>query len=334
MKTHDASVKLKHLNFNLDISHKKQDLSNAEILERRWRNTERALRQALPFIRNVYRKIGDEALSVLKEIELDYSKINSKVPERVKRIVNDKKDEWKKQGIAKGYLLYMMMTHKWTYEGVLKLLLCGIYAERYRELDEISNDVFTVAAVDVYAQAIADREVKRAKPLTMAVILGLAVMPVLQNTYIEYLDATMISQVEEMESFILVSLMQNIEITENEIIIRTLKQAKRILNIHDDKYSGGLDDATRTVANGAYTYDTPKDAQVRFIAEMDEKTTRMCRSLDNQIFNVHKENVFMRYSATADDVIEVRCMGLVQGKNLPPISDHFHWCRSTITYQV
>lgn len=334
MKTHDASVKLKHLNFNLDISHRKQDLSNSEILERRWKNTERALRQALPYVKNIYRRLGDEALSILKEIDFKYAQINSKVPERVKRIVNDRKDEWKKRGLDKGYLRYMMMTHRWTYESILKLLLCGLYAEKYRELDEISNDVFTVAAVDSYAQSVADREAKRAKPLTMAAILAFAIMPVFQNTYVEYMDATMISQVEEMESFILVNLMQNIEITENQIIITTLKQAKRILNIHDGKYSGGLDDATRTVANGAYTYDSPKDAQVRFIAEMDEKTTRMCRSLDNQIFNVHKENVFMRYSATADDVIEVRCMGLVQGKNLPPISDHFHWCRSTITYQV
>ena len=335
-KAYSDDVRLQKLRFDLDVSYEKEDLSNKEILERRWRNTERALRQALPHVRNVYRQLGDEALSIIREIELDYSKINSKVPERVKRIVNDKKDEWKKRGLDKGYLRYLMMTHKWTYEGVLKLLLCGLYAEKYKELETISQDVFTIAAVDVYAQSIADRKAKKVIPLTMAAILAMAVMPVIQNTYVEYLDATMISQVDEMESFILVSSMQSIEITDNEMLIRVLKQSKRILNVNNGKYSGGLDDVTRVVANTAYTTNTEddKDLQVRFIAEIDEKTTRMCRSLDNQIFYVHKENTFMRYSAAADDVIEVTCRGLVKGKNLPPISDHFHWCRSTLTYQV
>ena len=336
MKTYDDSVRLRRLSFDLDVSYKKERLNNEEIVKRRWRNTEKALRQALPLIRRVYRQLADEVLSLLKEIDFSYDRINSKVPERVKRIVNDRMDAWKKRGLAKGYLLYMMATHKWTYESVLKLLLTGLYAEKYRELDKISNDVFVIAAVDVYAQSVADRGDPDPIPLSMAAIMALALMPVLQNTYVEYLDATMISQVEEMESFVLVNYMQSIEITDKEIIIRALKQAKRILNIDNDKYSGGLDDAARATGNAAYTENTEEepDLQVRFIAEMDEKTTPMCRSLDGQIFNVHKQNTFTRYSAMAGNEIEVTCRGLVAGLNMPPISDHFHWCRSTLTYQI
>lgn len=76
-----------------------------------------------------------------------------------------------------------------------------------------------------------------------------------------------------------------------------------------------------------------KDAgidKVRFVASIDEKTTEMCESLNNQVFSMTKENRFTRYSADAGGEIIYRVKGLKAGVNLPPINDHFHWCRSTI----
>ena len=58
----------------------------------------------------------------------------------------------------------------------------------------------------------------------------------------------------------------------------------------------------------------------------------MCKSLDGQEFFVDEENTFKRYSATEKNLASYKCRGLVQGLNLPPINDHFHWCRSIIMY--
>ena len=190
--------------------------------------------------------------------------------------------------------------------------------------------MFAISAVDAYSQSIADRKVEYPPFLGMAVILSFAVMPVLQNTYVEYIDSLLVKQVGEMDAFVATSLMVGMD--ENALFIRLVKQANAIIKVNKGKYSGGLDDATRAVANKAYTYKA--DQQVRFVAEMDEKTTRMCRSLNGQLFYTNKTNTFKRYSASHDSEIEVTCEGLVLGLNMPPIMDHFHWCRSTLTYQI
>lgn len=332
MKNYDQSVKTTFLKIP-QKNYSDRKLSDKEIIDRRWKVTEEALKQAYPKIRNIYRKIGDDALRIVKEIDFEYSKLNKNVPNKIKRYVNDQIEFWADSGLVQGYFEYLINTHTWTYKSVLYLLIYGAFLMGMERVKKVSEDVFVVTAVDSYAQANADRGRETFELLTMAVILGFAMMPVVQNTYVEYLDGLLLSQVDEMENFILVAQMQNIEISDDAIKIKMLKMAHRVLNVHDDKYSGGLDDATRVVSNDAYTYDA-EDQKVRFIAEMDEKTTPMCKSLNGQVFNVTKENTFKRYSAQAGGVVEVSCKGLVKGVNMPPITDHFHWCRSTLTYQV
>ena len=66
---------------------------------------------------------------------------------------------------------------------------------------------------------------------------------------------------------------------------------------------------------------TGEDAQARFIAVMDDRTTKMCKSLNGQIFNVRGENVFKRWSETDQSMRIYKCRGLVLGLNLPPIAN-------------
>ena len=333
MKTYDSSVKLNVLKMDLGGSYSKQNLSDERIIDRRWKKTEMALTKAYPLIWKCYRQLFDEIRGMLKEIDYDYSKLNKTVPDRIRRMVEDKEKTWLKN--ASGYFLYLLKTHGWSYREVMNLLLFGLYFEKFSQIKAISNDVFTVAAVDAYEQSVSDRGVVSPKLLTLTAILSMAIMPVIGNSYSDYLDVVMMSQVEEMNAFVNVHFMQNIEISDQEIRI-IAKQANRILLVNEDKYSGGLDDASRVVNNTAYTYGTEEkeDLKVRFVAVIDERTTKMCRSLQDQIFYVNKPNTFERYSDAAGGVIEVTCNGLVAGLNLPPINDHFHWCRSTITYQV
>lgn len=330
MKTHD--VKLEILDEKLDQRYTFEELTDEQIVERRWKKTERALKKTYPYVIRAYRMVGDDVLDTLKTIGFTYDRLNQKVNSKVKRYVQDQIESWHDLGLVTGYLQYLISTHTWTYKSVLKLLICGIYAKRLKKVKTVSNDVFKVSAVDAYNQSIADRREDKFPLLTLAVILSFCTMPVTQNTYLEYLDGVLMSQVDQMEVFVLMSL-QSVEIDENALKITLIKQAHRILKVNDDKFSGALDDATRNVSNQAYTWG-PKNQKVRFVAVIDEKTTRMCKSLNGQIFNTIDENTFTRYSDLNKADITVTCKGLVQGLNMPPISDHFHWCRSTLTYQI
>lgn len=329
-----SDVKLQILEEDLEKDYKKQILSDEEIIERRWKKTERALKKAYPHIVKAYRQIGDDLMDMLKDIDFTYDKLNKTVSPKVRRYVEDCIEVWGDYKLMTGFLGYLASTHTWTYKSVLKLLICGIYANRFRKIKTVSYDVFKISSVDAYSQSISDREEKNFPLLTLGMILSFAVMPVMGTTYIEYLESVEMSQVEQMESFLLVSL-QSVEINENALKVVLMKQVNRILKVNKDKFSGGLDDATRNVSNQTYTYEPKnRNQKVRFVAEIDDRTTMMCRSLNNQIFNTIDENVFKRYSANNERVIEVHCKGLVQGLNMPPIQDHFHWCRSTLTYQV
>lgn len=113
------------------------------------------------------------------------------------------------------------------------------------------------------------------------------------------------------------------------------RQINQKININGDKTSGDVDLAligmnNKAKAEGIYSFD--KDAKVKFVAVEDKATTKMCRSLDEQVFSVHDWNEFYRYSATNDRTTKYRCYGLIVGLNCPPIDDHFHWCRSTLQY--
>ena len=61
----------------------------------------------------------------------------------------------------------------------------------------------------------------------------------------------------------------------------------------------------------------------------------MCNSLNEQEFYINKENIFYRYYGETQKELriqKIKCKGLVLGVNLPPITHHFHYCRSYIIY--
>lgn len=123
---------------------------------------------------------------------------------------------------------------------------------------------------------------------------------------------------------------------DNDLMQKQIEnQINRKIKIKDNKISGNADLTTIGMDNQSIIWgieEIDHDAKAKFIAVMDDRTTKMCTSLDGQIFNVHGWNEFIRYSETNGKEMKYRCYGLIQGLNLPPIDDHFHWCRSTIKY--
>lgn len=160
-------------------------------------------------------------------------------------------------------------------------------------------------------------------------------------TYEQNIQATIMYNAQQMYKQVVLNTQQNKELKiDSDEFQRIIKQQNnQKLNINGDKISGSMDLTMIGLNNMAKVEGIKEiaedDSKVKFIAVEDNKTTLMCDSLNNQEFYINKENEFDRYYGETSNELRVqriKCKGLVVGLNLPPISHHFHWCRSTIQY--
>lgn len=132
---------------------------------------------------------------------------------------------------------------------------------------------------------------------------------------------------------------KELKIDSNEYQNISNSQIRQKVNINNNKISGATDIELIGLNNLAKIEGTKlndNNPMVRFVAVIDGNETDMCNSLDGQLFYINKENVFDRYYGNTQKdlrIQRIKCNGLVVGLNLPPISHHFHFCRSTIIYQ-
>lgn len=158
--------------------------------------------------------------------------------------------------------------------------------------------------------------------------------------FYQNIQATIQYNAQQLYKQALINIQQQKELDiENSKFRRLINQQQNSkLCINENKISGMIDNQLIGLNNVAKIEGIRKqdnNAKVRFIAIVDGKETDMCHSLDGQIFYINRENIFDRYygeTQTDLKIERIRCKGLIQGLNLPPISHHFHWCRSTITY--
>lgn len=342
----ELNFDLDELNFDLDelkfdLDETVFGLDRDQLLNRRWKQCEKAMRKAMPLITAEYRDIGDDVIQIADELKLDPSKLDKKVPNNIRRKVEKRMSDWKREGIFRGYLEFLGKSLTHTFRDVLFILIFGCYLMHMKKIERIANDVFKVSAVSAYGQALQELpEEKKTgytiKKITNKTVEKMVTVPILDLNFHDYLQGESLTQADEMKNFVLTITMQAQDLDEEVMRTRIVKQRNRILLVREDKFSGTLNDTARVVANNAYIanfMNIPK-LQVRFIAEMDEKTTKMCRSLDLQLFYINDWNHFERYSETHKKHIRIDLFGLMRGVNLPPITDHFHWCRSTITYDI
>lgn len=245
--------------------------------------------------------------------------------------------EWEKEKIVNGYFEYLLDDlKKYSYSNILKLCVYATYAKAETKVYDESKQIFVVVANDCYKQA--KKEIPHC-PITIPDILSWSYISKWLNvlqlncSYEEYLQSLTMTHSEEMFNKCVQAINSDVELQEEDIAKLIDKQRNRILNINEDKFSGAMETMSRTVGNKAYIDPFPNQ-KVKFVAELDSRTTQMCLSLNGQIFNTVDENKFKRYSDAQKTEIEYNVKGLVEGINLPPIVDHFHWCRSTITYQI
>lgn len=325
-------------------------MTNQEILRQRWKKTDSELIAYYPKLKSRFKSLSDEILELYESLSLTRENLDKEVPSRVKRQFLKQVNKWKSAGLLTGYLEYLVSNiTKYTYSTLFKILLFGSQVEIYSEIYEDTKVVLVNVANDCYKQGKKERPIH--SPITIPDILDIAYIykwlkvTSLNVTYEEYLQSLIMTATDELTKLLLDFANREATPTEEDIQRLLDKQRGRILNITEKvdedgeiipdtfTFSGVLETETKVVGNKAYIDPFP-NTECRFIAEMDERTTKMCVSLNDQIFNTKDTNEFERYSDSAKGIVKYKVDGLIEGINLPPITDHFHWCRSTITYQV
>ena len=303
-------------------------------------------------LKQLYLKTSKQTQNKLQEIidtfKFNFDTLYNIVDTKTKNRVNTYIEEWKDKGLLTGYFgtlaknIYNRTRVK--NSEILELLIYGAYIEEQNKIQEQELNIMYDDANYYYEQG--QQEVyntlpKKAKKspsiLKWALFLALLDQPNVKGyVYETYLDANIKYNVDQIYRQMTIDLQQQKQpdIT-NDIYQNLIKrQNNSKLNINGDKISGDIDTQLIGVNNLAKV---DNNARVKFIAVIDGKETDMCHSLDGQLFYINKENTFNRYyGETQKDlrIEKIKCFGLVIGLNLPPISHHFHWCRSTIIYQV
>ena len=309
-------------------------------------------------LKRLYLKTSKQTQNRLQEIienfKFDFDTLYNIADKRTKDKVNTYIEEWKDKGLLTGYFgtlaknIYGRTRVK--NSEILGLLIYGAYIEEQSKIQEQelnimyddANYYYQEGQEEVY-NTLSKKERKPINILKWALFLALLDQPNVKGyVYEQYIQATIQFNAQQIYRQMTIDLQQQKQpdIT-NDIYQNLIKrQNNSKLNINGDKISGDIDAQLIGVNNLAKVEgikEVDNNAQVRFIAVIDGKETNMCHSLDNQLFYIDKENTFNRYYGETQAELRmqrIRCKGLVLGLNLPPISHHFHWCRSTIIYNT
>lgn len=291
---------------------------------------------------------------ILKTLNLNSNNLYSIADNKTINITRTYIEELKEKGLLTGYFgMIANNIYKRTRvknSEILELFIYGAYIEEQNKIDKYEKQIMYEDANYYYQEG--QKEVNNTLPknkrkivsvIPDAIFLALLDM-VNAKGYIwnQYVEAITKYNADQIYRQVTIDLQQQKELDiTNDIYQNIIKrQINSKININNDKISGDVDLTLIGINNmakieGIKAIDN--NSKVIFIAVIDGKETDMCHSLDNQIFYIDKENIFDRYyGETQKDlrIQRIKCKGLVLGLNLPPISHHFHWCRSTITYQV
>lgn len=315
---------------------------NQEIINKRWQFTRDELKKFQFWYKKQNKKTQDKIQDIFKYYNIPYNDLNKTIKTSDKERLKRKIDDWKKLGIFKGYFKYrieLLNKYNINYRDLIEILLYGTFMEEFQSVNDEINNLFQEVSQDCYNQGRRDLE-KNEKKIPHSFLDSFNKALVDGIIFGDYLEALYLTNMQEIQKQYLISLQQNKELDiYSDFMQRQLeKQRNKLICINNDKYSGGLDKYVTALGNMAYIETSEgNNAEIKFISDHCEHVTEMCSYMDGMVFNTEKRNVFKRpYGDTQKDlaVQEIDVMGLVVGINMPPITKHFHWCHSTLTYQI
>lgn len=296
---------------------------------------------------NTSRQTQNRLQEIFDSIDFDFKEFYQIANSKTKKKINVYIEEWSDKGLLTGnFGVLANNIYKRTRvknSEIYELLIYSAYIEEQRKLNEPELNLFKDEANYYYQQGQTEvNEVLDKKKIVSvipdAILLSLITMPNSKGyVWKEYIEAITKYNADQVYRQMIIDLQQQKELDITNDIYQNLikKQQNSKLSINGDKISGNIDLTLIGINNkakeeGIYSFDDK--AEVEFVSIEDEKTTKMCSSLNKQRFKVHDWNEFYRYSDNNRRITKYRCYGLIVGLNCPPIDDNFHWCRSTLKY--
>lgn len=316
-------------------------MNNEQLLAERWKPTDKLLRRLQRSISTYSKELKTNILDIFETTNITFSQLNktilTKDYDRLTKLIT----EWENAGITDNYVAYKISKRKKhpNYSEYLELMLLMTYSMYMNKIYKGSKETFKAISEDAVNKAKKEMNREPILPfiLTWALIEKYLIVTTLNMKLKAYLQ--LLCQYNWQEAYrLFVQTKQapnSFKTTERAMADLLSKQQHRIINIKGDRESGVMVDVGREVWNRMYLEPyREENVQVRFIAEIDRATTKMCRSMDNMLFYTNDWNRYYRYSDMDGRDVLYTTFGLVTGENLPPINNHFHWCRSTITYMT
>ena len=309
-------------------------------------------------LKQLYNKTSKQTQNRLQEIfdtfNFTTENIYSIADNKTKKRINTYIEQWKEQGLLKNNNYFTALANniyrrtRVKNSEILELLIYSAYIEEQNKLEEQEKQIMYEDANYYYQEGIKEVE-KKKKPsiLEMALFLALLDQPNYSGfNWKQYIETTIQYNAQQIYKQVIynIQMQKDLEIDSSEFQTIINRQNNQKLNINNDKISGAVDLQMIGLNNLAKIegiiegvcrkLEKPKDKikklferqkidiKVRFIAVEDEKTTKMCNSLDGQIFSVNKMNIFKRYYGNNSKELKLRtvhCKGLVLGLNMPPI---------------
>lgn len=320
-------------------------MDNKTILNNRWNYTDLKLKDYLRIYKKTNLKTQDNIQDIFNGIDFNYMDLNKPISNNQRKKLSRVVDEWKQLELLKGYFEYKVIEilnkRYITNQEMLSILLWGAFVKERSQLDEYEDVLFTEIGQDLYKQGIDEIKPTKKKKwsLTWEYIWSMLCLPnVKGSSWITYIEALALTNAQEIERQTIIQLQQNKKPNIEDDVFKNIlkKQQNRYISINDDKISGALDSQVVEIANKSLLKAGEdvgqKKLRARFIAEIDDRTTKMCDGMNGMLFYVNDWNRFYRYSDDDKRDVLYTIKGLEVGANLPPINNHFHYCRSTITY--
>lgn len=316
---------------------------NEDIIKKRWYYARNELKKLKVEYDKLNKNTQDKLQEIFTSYNITYDKLYKTISPNDKNRLKRKISEWKKKSIYKGYFKYKveeLMKGNVTYKDLIEILIYGAYEEEKEELDFTISTLFSNVALDCYNQGRIDLNKKKKSIIPTYLMSSIGLLMVDGYTWKNYIDAFSLSCSQEILKQYIIMLQQNKDMSAYDKIIERIleKQRNRLICISKNGYSGGLDKYVTAIGNNAYLGSSgEEDIKVVFISDLCEHVTEMCQYMDGMIFNTRSTNEFARpIGDTKKDLVlqNVSVYGLVEGINLPPINQHFHWCHSTISYQT
>lgn len=320
-------------------------MDNKTILNNRWNYTDLKLKDYLRIYKKTNLKTQDNIQDIFNGIDFNHMDLNKPISNNQRKKLSRVVDEWKQLELLKGYFEYKVIEilnkRYITNQEMLSILLWGAFVKERSQLDEYEEVLFTEIGQDLYKQGIDEIKPTKKKKwsLTWEYIWSMLCLPnVKGSSWITYIEALALTNAQEIERQTIIQLQQNKKPNIEDDVFKNIlkKQQNRYISINDDKISGALDSQVVEIANKSLLKAGEdvgqKKLRARFIAEIDDRTTKMCDGMNGMLFYVNDWNRFYRYSDDDKRDVLYTIKGLEVGANLPPINNHFHYCRSTITY--